>query len=366
MLSINDLQRHTLAVAGEVEQAVNRVLRSGWFVLGREVAAFEEEFAAYCQARHCVGVANGTDAIELSLRCLGIGPNDHVLTVANAGMYATTAILATGARPLFMDVDDETLLPNAKTMSDGLRQASNVRAVVITHLYGHVADVERLIPMAHAAGARVVEDCAQAHGASIHGKSVGTFGDLGCFSFYPSKNLGALGDGGAIVSDNPGFAGKLTSLRQYGWSTKYHSTVSNGRNSRLDELQAAVLRAKLPHLQEWNARRQAIAARYKASISHESVRCPIVRSNDEYVAHLFVVRSENRIGLKEHLAKCGIAADIHYPVADHQQPSLHSGSTTFLPVTEAACDQVLTIPCFPEMSDDEVEHVIAAINGWPN
>lgn len=363
--AINDLGRHTAAMQSEIEAAVLRVVQSGWYVLGKEVQAFEQEFAAYCGAAYCVTLANGTDALELALRAFGIGPGCRVLTVANAGMYSTTAIRAVGASPVFIDVDAPTLLVDGDRLEQALRDDGGTDAVILTHLYGRIGDdIGRIVDVARAAGVPVIEDCAQAHGASVQGRRAGTFGDVGCFSFYPTKNLGALGDGGAVVSDSEAMAAAIRQLRQYGWSEKYVSSRSGGRNSRLDEVQAAVLRAKLPRLDVWNQRRRQIATRYSREIANPAVRCPAV-SGENYVAHLYVVRTVDRAGLKEHLRRRGVPFDVHYPIPDYRQPSIMDFfAGVSLAETEAACRQVLTLPCFPEMSDEEVSDVIAAVNDW--
>lgn len=361
--SINDLTRHTQPVQTALSAAIERVLRSGWFVLGPEVKAFEEEFAAYCGAAHCVSLANGTDALELALRALDIGPGKTVLTVANAGMYGTAAILATGAMPVYADILPGTLLMDVAD-SQRIMNSQPVDAVIVTHLYGLLADVPEIVRLAHARKIPVIEDCAQAHGAMLNERKAGSFGDIGCFSFYPTKNLGALGDGGAIVTGRADLAEKVRQLRQYGWSKKYHANLPGGRNSRLDEMQAAVLRVMLPLLDRWNERRREIAARYTAGIAHPEVAVPAIHA-EEYVAHLYVIRSARRDSLKQHLAEAGIPSDIHYPVPDYAQASCrHLFAGIDKPATSQACAEVLTLPCFPEMSDDEADMVIERINSW--
>jgi dTDP-4-amino-4,6-dideoxygalactose transaminase len=362
--AINDLRRHTSSMQAELSAVVARVIQSGWFVLGPEVKQFEQEFAAYCGAAHAITLANGTDALELALRALGVGPGSRVLTVANAGMYSTTAINAVGATPIYIDITADTLLLDVDRLEEALIESPRPDAVVVTHLYGLLADVERVVAIAKSRGLPVIEDCAQAHGAMAHGKRAGTFGTLGCFSFYPTKNLGALGDGGAVVTDDAELAATIRQLRQYGWSEKYVSSRPGGRNSRLDEMQAAVLRAKLPRLDKWNQRRRSIASRYSMEIQQPKLRCPRVEG-DNYVAHLYVVRTTDRHGLRSHLSSCGVPSDIHYPVPDYRQPSIADRfGQVSLPVTEAACQEVLTLPCFPEMTDDEVSAVIASVNSW--
>jgi dTDP-4-amino-4,6-dideoxygalactose transaminase len=362
MLPVNDLGRHNGAIAGELREAIERVMRSGWFVLGPESQRFESRFAAYCQSNDCIGVANGTDALELALRALRVAPGDRVATVANAGAYATTAIRALGARPLYLDIEPATQLLALGALAQALR--GGAKALIVTHLYGRMADMEHVIEVAKAAGVPVVEDCAQAHGARWKGRPAGSFGAAGCFSFYPTKNLGALGDGGAVVTGDSGLADRLRKLRQYGWSSKYHVSLPDGRNSRLDELQAAILCAKLLHVDGWNARRRAIAEAYSAGIEHPGI-LPAAPGGEEYVAHLYVVRAPRRDALRAHLASRGIATDIHYPIPDHRQDAFaRAAGDGELPETERASAQVLTLPCFPEMSDQEVETVIAACNAW--
>lgn len=361
--SINDLNRHTQPIQAALSAATERVLHSGWFVLGPEVKAFEEEFAAYCGAAHCVSLANGTDALELALRALDIGPGKTVLTVANAGMYGTAAILATGALPVYADILPDALLMDVAD-SQRIMNSQPVDAVVVTHLYGLLADAPEIVRLAHARKIPVIEDCAQAHGAMLNGQKAGSFGDIGCFSFYPTKNLGALGDGGAIVTGRADLAEKVRQLRQYGWSKKYHANLPGGRNSRLDEMQAAVLRVMLPLLDRWNERRREIATRYTEKITHPAVIAPAVHA-EEYVAHLYVIRTARRDSLKQHLAEAGIPSDIHYPVPDYAQTSCrHLFAGIDRPLTSQACAEVLTLPCFPEMSDDEADMVIDRINSW--
>jgi dTDP-4-amino-4,6-dideoxygalactose transaminase len=363
LTAINDLSRHTEPIQEQLAAATKRVLRSGWFVLGQEVSAFETEFAEYCGTRHCVSVANGTDALELSLRSLGIGPGKTVATVANAGMYSTIAILATGAAPVYADTLPDTLLMDVADFEHILGQ-QQIDAVVVTHLYGLVGEVPRIVRLAHDYGIPLIEDCAQAHGAVLHGKKAGSFGDVACFSFYPTKNLGALGDGGAVVTGREDLADNIRRLRQYGWGTKYRADVAGGRNSRLDEIHAAMLRVMLPLLDGWNARRREIAARYTRTLCNPAVITPAIGA-EEYVAHLYVVRAAERNGLKQHLAEIGIPSDIHYPIPDYRQPFYRDQLIGLdRPFTAKACDEVLTLPCFPEMLDEEVDIVSDRINAW--
>jgi aminotransferase EvaB len=364
--AINDLSRHLRPMHGEITAVVESVIQSGWFVLGENVRGFEAAFAAYCGTTHCVSVANGTDALELALRALGIGPGHRVATVANAGMYASTAILATGARPVFVDASPETMLMDVEQLR-ALLDASSIDAVIATHLYGAMVDMPVIAAICVERGLPLIEDCAQAHGARWNGHRAGSFGDAGCFSFYPTKNLGALGDGGAIVTSRPEIADRVRALRQYGWTTKYVSSVGGGRNSRLDELQAALLLCLLPRLDGWNLRRREIAARYSSGIAQPKIDCPApVSTEDEsYVGHLYVVRARPREQLMAHLAAHGMPHDVHYPVPDHRQPALRAEySDCTLPVTERLAMEVLSLPCFPEMTDVEVDDVVRCVNSW--
>lgn len=359
-IPINDLKRHNHSISREINAAVDRVLSRGWYVLGPEVEAFEAEFAEYCGVDYCVGVGNGTDALELALRALEVKRGDKVATVANAGGYSSTAILNSGTFPIYVDIDDRSMNMDAESLSDNLTE--DTKAIIVTHLYGQMADMPRIIDIAERKQIPVIEDCAQAHGAQINGRHAGSWGDIGCFSFYPTKNLGALGDGGAVVTSDPDLAERVRMLRQYGWASKYRSVLSGGCNSRLDELQAAILRAKLPHLDSWNDRRREVARAYKKGLSRlELVLPPSVEDN--YIAHLYVVRTPYRDPLRKQLADKGISTDIHYPVPDHLQESYCKikSAAWHLPVTERCCNEVLTLPCFPEMTDAEIERIIEAV-----
>ncbi|MET0231143.1 MAG: DegT/DnrJ/EryC1/StrS family aminotransferase [Rhodanobacteraceae bacterium] len=362
-IPFNALDRqHDPVLAQEIADAIDRVTRSGWYVLGNEVAAFEREFALYCGVAHAVGVGNGSDALELALAALRLPLGTRVAVAPNAAMYATLAILSHRCEPAFVDVDLSTsgIDPGAL----GRELESGVGAVIVTHLYGRLGEIEAIVAQASAKGIPVIEDCAQAHGASRNGRRAGSFGSLACFSFYPTKNLGALGDGGAIVTTDAALAERVRQLRQYGWAGKYDVEVAHGRNSRLDELQAAVLRRKLPRLDAWNARRREIARRYREGIAHAAIETPALRGDDD-IAHLYVVRSGARDALREHLAANGVRTDVHYPIPDHRQ-RLFDGryDALELPVAEALAVSVLSLPCFPELRDDEVDAVVDACNRW--
>jgi dTDP-4-amino-4,6-dideoxygalactose transaminase len=354
---MNDLKRRIAPLRAELDAAIGQVLSRGSFILGEACTAFENAFAGYCGVEHCIGVANGTDALELSLLALGIGPGARVGTVANAGMYSTTAILAAGARPVYIDVDPKTLLMSPAK----LREAGPLQAVIVTHLYGQMPDMPALI--AAAGGRPVIEDCAQAHGALLDGRRAGSWGALGAFSFYPTKNLGALGDGGAITTDDPGIATRIRQLRQYGWTRRYHAEQPRGRNSRLDEMQAAALLVMLPHLDRWNERRRAIVRAYADALKSNRIAFTLREDSPAYVGHLCVVRTPDRNRLRDGLAQRGIGSDIHYPTPDYRPPAVVAalGAGKELPETEAAAREILTLPCFPELAEAEVEAVVTAL-----
>lgn len=362
MLMINDLLRHNQAVMGKLSMQGTSVLNSGWYVLGKQVKEFEREFALYSQTEHCISVANGTDALELALRALNVGQGDKVITVANAGAYSTTAILAVGAMPVYVDVDADTLLLSIEHLRSLI--SADIKTIVVTHLYGQSAPMDQVLALAAEYAIPLIEDCAQAHGALVNGRRVGSLGAIGCFSFYPTKNLGALGDAGAITTNDAELARRVQMLRQYGWQNKYEITLAGGRNSRLDEMQAALLRIKLPYLDKWNQRRFDISQLYVDGIHHPLVMLPRI-AQGSFVGHLFVLRSPQRDGLREHLKQNQIMSEVHYPIPDYRQPAFAAlFPCVSLPATERACEEILTLPCFPEMTDAEVQRVIDAVNGW--
>jgi dTDP-3-amino-2,3,6-trideoxy-4-keto-D-glucose/dTDP-3-amino-3,4,6-trideoxy-alpha-D-glucose/dTDP-2,6-dideoxy-D-kanosamine transaminase len=360
----NDLRRLAPEGRDQLTAAAARVIASGWWVHGPEHEAFEAEWAAYCGARHAIAVANGTDALELMLRALDLRPGDEVLTAANAGFYTATACLAAGAVPVFADIDPVrmTLAPAAVAAALGPR----TRAVVATHLYGAAADMAGLAEAIAATGSQAIllEDCAQAHGCATNRGRAGTAGLMASFSFYPTKNLGALGDGGAITTSDDALAARLREIRQYGWTERYRSSRP-GRNSRLDEMQAAFLRLKLPHLDATNARRRAILTAYQAAAEGGALDWG-PPPDAAHVAHLAVVRVPERDAFRAAFQAAGIATAIHYPVPDHQQASL-AGRTirvVGLPETERTARTVVSLPCFPELTDAEVGHIVETLGRW--
>jgi dTDP-4-amino-4,6-dideoxygalactose transaminase len=361
---VADPGRGYQALKGEIDAAVARVTGSGWYILGPEVEAFEREFAAYAGAQQAVGVGSGTDALRIALLALGIGPSDEVITAANAGDPTPMSIWSVGAKPVFVDVE-----PSSRNMEAALVEAaitSRTKAILPIHLYGQAADMDAIGQVARKAGVPVIEDACQAHGAAFNGRRVGTFGAASCFSFYPTKNLGGLGDGGAIVTDDPDIAEQARLIRQYGWRQRNQS-VTAGVNSRLDELQAAVLRVKLPRLDEGNERRRAIAALYQELLAGvPGIDLPIEAPGRRHVYHLYSVRTRNRDGLAGALSAAGIGTGVHYPVPAYRQASMQAlyGEHAPLPVTEALCAEVLSLPMFPEMTDDEVRRVCAAVSEY--
>jgi dTDP-4-amino-4,6-dideoxygalactose transaminase len=360
-----DLHREYQALRGELDSALARVLKSGWYILGEEVAGFEDEFASYCGVHECVGVASGADALYLALTALEIGPGDEVITVANACMYQAAAILQAGAHPVFVDVDPftQTMDPVACTAA----VTERTRAIMPVHLFGRLADMRSLNAVAARHKLAVIEDAAQAHGAfgyDDHGRlrRAGAWGDLACFSFYPSKNLGAMGDGGAVTTDSPDLAERLRKLRMYGWSQKYCVTEAGGRNSRLDALQAALLRVKLRHLDGVNHARRERAAWYTELLSDLPLDLP--PADPGHVFHLYVIACDDRDGLRRYLQESGIGCDVHYPLPAHLQPAYRWLGYTpgTLPVSERLAHRILSLPLFPQLSRGEIESVVAAVH----
>lgn len=359
MLYTNDTRRLNDSISKELKDSIQRVISSGWYILGEEVESFEREFADYCGTRHCIGVGNGTDALEIALRALDIGYNDKVACVANAGYYSSSAILSVGATPQYVDVTWETMTMDPICLEQTITKST--KAIIVTHLYGQMSYMPQIMAVTEKHEIPVIEDCAQAHGAVLKGKKAGSWGGLGCFSFYPTKNLGALGDGGAITTSNEKLEKKIRQLRQYGWGKKYIAESPGGKNSRLDELQAAVLRVKLKHLDGWNNKRRKIAARLTGALNGLELVLPN-NFGEDYVAHLYVVRTNNREYLQKKLNNAGIATDVHYPIPDYKQKSLKGlFKGTNLPNTEKCTKEVLTLPCFPEMIEEELSTVIKTL-----
>ena len=359
----NDLSRFAADNAAELEAVAKRVILSGRYVLDKEVAAFESSFAVFVGVARAAGVNSGTDAITLALRALDVGPGDEVVTVANTATATIAAIRLTGAAPVFADID-ETHTMDPKDLER--RCTPKTKAIVPVHLYGFPADMLPILAVARKRGIQVVEDAAQAHGATIGGKQVGNFADAAAFSFYPTKNLGALGDGGAVVTDNEALGERIQRLRVYGERERYDS-VEEGTNSRLDEMQAAFLSWLLPKLSERNARRREIAEKYLTGMKNSAVVLPIQRVGmREGVWHLFVVQVEDRTRFIEHMKLQGIGTAIHYPkpVYRHEAYFFLGVNPAEHPTTERLAPRVVSLPLFPELREEEVESVIAAVNSY--
>ena len=357
-----DLARAYVALRPEIDRAVARTLASGWYLLGKEAESFEAELGAFLDVENVVGVASGTDALTLALEAAGVGPGDDVLCPAMTATATPMAIRLAGATPVFVDVEPETL---CIAPEDAARKLTpQTRAVVPVHLYGRPARLDQLAALCERESLTLIEDCAQAAGSTFGGRRVGTFGKLSAFSFYPTKNLGALGDAGAVVTNDPALAERVRQKRAYGERVRYRAETE-GRNSRLDELQAAILRVKLPLLDAANARRREFAARYAAELNPKIVEVPTDEPGHTY--HLFVVRSDRRDALQEHLKARNIGTMIHYPVAQHRQEAFaglnQAGSC---PVAAREADRILSLPLYPELTDDEQGRVIAAVNAFEN
>jgi aminotransferase EvaB len=341
--------------AAQTLECISNVCDRNWYILGEEVSNFETEFAAYNGTRCCVSVANGSDALTLALKAVGVRQHDKVVLVANAGFYGSTAVHGVGAEPVYCDVARLSRNMDPLELSKIL-DGVEIAAVIVTHLYGQAADIENIAALCGAHNIPLIEDCAQSHGAIVGDRRVGSFGDVGCFSFYPTKNLGAVGDGGAVITSDETIAQRLRQLRQYGWAGKYKVAVQGGQNSRLDEIQAAILRKKLPRLDTWNKERRHVAKTYTSALS-PLVVCPTVTNS--FVAHLYVIQTAHRDVLKASLASAGIATDIHYPIPDHHQSAYSSSAV--LQHTEELAKSCLSLPCYPGMPQQHVDRVIEVV-----
>jgi dTDP-4-amino-4,6-dideoxygalactose transaminase len=359
-----------LAYKTEIDAAINNVLNSGRYILGRQVEDFEREFALYTGSGFGVGVANGTDAIEIALRALDIGAGDLVFTVSHTAVATVAAIERCGANPVFIDIERTTMTMDPNRLNDAIRNKSSVKgrpaAIIPVHLYGGGADMAAIMNIAGKNNLPVIEDCAQAHGAVLNGQKAGSFGQMAAFSFYPTKNLGAIGDGGMVVTIERQLREKLMALRQYGWQKRYVSSM-RGINSRLDELQAAILRVKLRYLEDNNTRRRQIAEMYDCAIENKGIVRPRTAQDAVHVYHQYVIRTEKRDSLMQHLADNSIATAVHYPLPVHLQPAykdkVYPGNGG-LSVTEEVCGQILSLPMYPQMTDDQVGRVTDALCAW--
>ncbi len=362
MVPVVDLQAQHRLLAQELNEAIQRVMNRSWFILGEELEAFEAEFASYCGAKYCVGVASGTEALFLALCACGVGSGHEVITVAHTVIADALAIAWTGATPVFVDIDPECYTLDPSQLARAI--TPRTRAIIPVHLYGQCADMDPILAVAEEHHLFVIEDAAQAHGALYHDKKAGSLGHLACFSFYPTKNLGACGDAGAVVTNDAEMQRQLRLLRDYGQSRRYyHETM--GYNSRLDELQAAILRVKLPHLDAWNESRRWAAECYLSSLE-DRFSPPRAKPRRIHNYHLFVIQSDERDSLREHLHKHDIQALVHYPLPSHRQPVVRhlSRRDFYLPVTERVAQRVLSLPMFPTISGEQLAHVSACVNSF--
>src|SRR5437588_8129069 len=358
-----DLAAQYRTIAEELNEATSRVIQEADFILGREVSLFEEEFAAFCEAKYAVGMDSGTSALELALRAFDIGPGDEVITAANSFIASALAISHVGATPILVDVDPSTHTVDVSAIESAI--TPRTKAVLPVHLYGHPAHMDPIRQLANKHGLVIIEDACQAHATRYQGKRTGSLGHAAAFSFYPGKNLGAYGDGGAVVTNDLGVARRLEMLRNYGQKEKYQH-LFRGYNRRLDTLQAAVLRVKLKYLEKWNAARRRNAALYHRFLDGCNVVLPREVGGAESVWHLYVIRAEQRDALKEHLLTRGISAGIHYPIPIHLQPAYRDlgHKRGDFPVTELYARQVLSLPMYAELTQDQIEYVAKAIRDF--
>ncbi len=360
MIPFSELKTQYENINDEIQEAFEQVFDSSWFVLGKNVEAFEKEFATYCQAKYGIGVGSGTEALHLALLACNVQPGDEVITVANTAVPTISAISFAQTTPVFVDIDPDSYTMNPKLIEAKITEKT--RVILPVHLYGQASDMSPILKIAQKYHLKVIEDACQAHGAEYQGKKVGALGDLGCFSFYPSKNLGAYGDGGMVVTDDPELAHQVWMLRNYGQRKRYYHDIK-GFNSRLDELQAAFLRKKLAHLDQWNERRRKLAQIYFENLG-DSVIKPTEQEYAYHIYHLFVIRCQRRDELQQYLLNNGIQTLIHYPVPVHLQPAykdLNIKSGT-LPITEKYAAEILSLPMYPELTDDDIFYVADKIN----
>lgn len=362
IIPVTDPGAQHLVFREQIEVAIKRVLNSGYYILGPEVEAFESEFAEYLGTQFAIGVANGTDALSIALRALGVGPGDEVITVSHTAVATVAAIEQAGATPVLVDVEPGFLTLDPSLLEQAVTKRT--RAVVPVHLYGQAADITRIQDFCKSHGLALVEDVSQAHGAKYNGQRLGTFGDIAVFSCYPTKNLGALGDAGVVVTSDPALADRVRRLRQYGWQER-NLSIEQGVNSRLDEVQAAILRVKLPFLDSGNKRRIEIAHSYSKVFFGSSIEAPLIRENSEHVFHLYVSQVNDRDVFRDRLAIAGVQTAIHYPLPVHRQPAYlgRLRTATSMSVTDHAVDRIVSLPIFPELSTQNSDFVSGSALG---
>ena len=346
----------------EIDEAVGRVLNSGWYILGQEVKAFEDEFAAYIGVQHGIGVARGTDALQLALRTLGVEPGDEVITVPHTAVATASAIDLCGAKPVFVDIEPDTYTLDPGQLEETVTDRTKV--IIPVHIYGHPADMDAIMEIARRHGVYVLEDCSQSHGAVYKQRKTGTWGDMAIFSLYPTKNLGALGDGGIIVTDKSELAEQARLMREYGWRDRYISAFV-GMNSRLDEIQAAILRVKLQYLDEENKQRTSYARLYDKLLAPLDLTRPVVTPGAKHVYHQYVIRSNRRNALQAYLLEHEIGTLIHYPAPIHQQPAYAERCRMqSFPACEQAAGEILSLPMYPQLTDEDIQTVANCIVQW--
>ncbi len=359
MIEFVSLKKEHEAIAGEIQEAIDRVLRRGWFILGEELEGFEAEFGHYVGTKFAVGLNSGSDAILLALQAIGVGEGHEVITPSHTFISTVDGIVRNRAKPVFVDIDPATFCIDPARIEEKI--TARTKAIMPVHIFGQPADMDPIMAIAERHGLFVVEDSCQAHGALYRGRKVGGIGHLGCFSFYPTKNLGAYGDGGMVTTNDEQIATRLRLLRNYGQPCKYHHILV-GVNSRLDEIQAAVLRVKLRHLDEWNERRRQSAALYGDLLRDANVATPVERPNVRHVYHLYVIRSGDRNALQRRLLEEGVQSQIHYPVPVHRQEAYAQiASGVELPATDQACAEILSLPMHPWLDSKEIQHVASLI-----
>ena len=359
MIPINDLSRIDQIEIDDLTHLIGEVVSSGWYVHGPYLTAFESDLSTFLGVKHCAGVANGTDALTIALKAVGVTSGDQVCVTANAGGYGTGALFNLGAAPVYVDVDAELGLISLDDLELKLVANANVKCIIVTHLYGNAAPMPEIMELARRFNVRVLEDCAQSIGAMVDGNLTGTWGDISTFSFFPTKNLGALGDAGAIATNDDALNEAVASLRQYGWSEKYQITKANGQNSRLDEIQAAILSYRLKQIESKNKLRRNILKQYKAALIDSNSKA-LWFDDNRSVGHLAVIRIENRDNVRQFLGNLGIGTDIHYPICDYDQAPWAVAKPN-LPNTSKLNSEILTIPCFPNLSQNEIDLICKAL-----
>lgn len=363
MIPFLDLKKYNDRFTDQINEAVKKVIDNGWYILGEEVNNFEKEFSSYCGVKHCISVANGLDALHLILKAYEFEPDDEVIVPANTFIATMLAVKSNGLNPILVEPDDRTFNLDPFLIEKSI--TSKTKAIIAVHLYGQIANMDEIKAIASKYGLKVIEDAAQSHGAMYHGKKSGNLGDAAGFSFYPGKNLGALGDGGAITTNDDTLADKIRAYRNYGSIQKYVHTYL-GINSRLDEIQAAILRVKLQHLDADNARRRAVAKLYLENIDNDLVNLPFPQNDSElsHVWHLFVIRSRYRDQLKTYLYENGVETHIHYPIPPHRQAAFQEWNQYSYPITERIHEEVLSLPISPVIADEQIEKVVHVINNF--